>query len=115
MCIAVPMRVTSTNGLTATVERCGRVLLADAALAGDVRPGDWVLVFRETVLRRIEPAEAEEIEKALGSLAAVMAGETTPEVIEAGFADLAGGPTLPPHLAALAKAQTKEADDDGRA
>ena len=73
--------------------------------------------FRLTLqqLRRIEPAEAEEIEKALGSLAAVMAGETSPEVIEAGFADLAGGPTLPPHLAALAKAQTKEADDDGRA
>ena len=44
-----------------------------------------------------------------------MAGETSPEVIEAGFADLAGGPTLPPHLAALGKAQTKEADDDGRA
>lgn len=114
MCIAVPMRVTSVDGLTATVERCGRLLTADAALAGDLRPGDWVLVFRETVLRRIEADEAEEIEKALGGVAAVMAGETSSEVLDDAFADLAGGPVLPPHLAACVPGQKKEADDGRR-
>ena len=65
MCIALPMRVTALNGRLARCERPGKSLWADTALAGSVAVGDYVLVFREAILRRTDETEARQIEAAL--------------------------------------------------
>ena len=96
MCIAVPMRIVEAEGLSAVARREGAPdLKVDTSLVGELAPGDWVLVFRESVIRTVSEEEAERIGRALACVSAVMAGEA------AGFEDLTGEPRLPPHLQAL--------------
>ena len=53
MCIAVPMRIVEAEGLSAVARREGAPdLKVDTSLVGELAPGDWVLVFRESVIRR---------------------------------------------------------------
>jgi hydrogenase expression/formation protein HypC len=101
MCIAIPMTVVSAEGFEAVVERDGKQQKVTAELEQGLQPGDHVLVFRGSILRKMDAYEAEEVNKALMSLSAVMAGEATPEIIEEGFGDLNEGPKLPPHLQAM--------------
>ena len=97
MCIALPMRVTALNGMLARCERPGKSLWADTALAGSVAVGDYVLVFREAILRRTNETEARQIEAALTCVEAVMTG--SPADVETAFADiLEHTGELPPHL-----------------
>ena len=85
MCIAVPMRIVEAEGLSAVARREGAPdLKVDTSLVGELAPGDWVLVFRESVIRT-----------------AVMAGDASAAAEAAGFEDLTGEPRLPPHLQAL--------------
>lgn len=99
MCIAVPMKVTAVEGTFAHCERPGRAVRADASLIGELAPGDWVLVFRDDILRQIDEDEAHKIEAALTCVDAAMAGDA-PDV-DAAFADiLENTGRLPPHLAA---------------
>ena len=52
MCIAVPMRIVEAEGLSAVARREGAPdLKVDTSLVGELAPGDWVLVFRESVIR----------------------------------------------------------------
>ena len=96
MCIAVPMRIVEAEGLSAVARREGAPdLKVDTSLVGELAPGDWVLVFRESVIRTVSEEEAERIGRALACVSAVMAGEA------AGFEYLTGEPRLPPHLQAL--------------
>ena len=97
MCIAVPMRIVEAEGLSAVARREGAPdLKVDTSLVGELAPGDWVLVFRESVIRTVSEEEAERIGRALACVSAVMAGAEA-----AGFEDLTGEPRLPPHLQAL--------------
>ena len=87
MCIALPMKVTAVNGTTVHCERTGRAETADASMVEGLIPGDFVLVFRNEVIRRIDETEAHQIEAAL-------AADT-----DAAFADiLANTGKLPEHL-----------------
>ena len=98
MCIAVPMRIVEAEGLSAVARREGAPdLKVDTSLVGELAPGDWVLVFRESVIRTVSEEEAERIGRALACVSAVMAGDES----AAGFEDLTGEPRLPPHLQAL--------------
>ena len=54
MCIALPMKVTAVNGTTVHCERTGRAETADASMVEGLIPGDFVLVFRNEVIRRID-------------------------------------------------------------
>ena len=94
MCIAVPMRIVEAEGLSAVARREGAPdLKVDTSLVGELAPGDWVLVFRDSVIRTVSEEEAERIGRALACVSAVMAGDES--------ADLTGEPRLPPHLQAL--------------
>lgn len=54
MCIAVPMRIVEAEGLSAVARREGAPdLKVDTSLVGELAPGDWVLVFRESVIRTV--------------------------------------------------------------
>ena len=102
MCIAVPMLVTAVDGNEVACERPGRNVKADASMvaADDITPGDWVLVFRSDILRKIDEDEARKIEAALTCVDAAMSG-AEPDVAGA-FADiLEKTGQLPAHLAAL--------------
>lgn len=97
MCIALPMKVTAVNGTTVHCERTGRAETADASIVEGLIPGDFVLVFRNEVIRRIDETEAHQIEAALACVEAAMTGKAADT--DAAFADiLANTGKLPEHL-----------------
>ena len=98
MCIAVPMRVVSSNGPMAhCVDADGREAVIDLALVGAVREGDWLLTFLGAARELIDAARAASINLALGALAAAMRGDAA--MIDAAFADLIDRePRLPEFL-----------------
>jgi hydrogenase assembly chaperone HypC/HupF len=65
MCIAYPGRVVAVDPAGALVETSGRRLRASTLLAEDIRPGDWVTVAAGTIVDRLDPAEAAEIQHLL--------------------------------------------------
>lgn len=97
MCIGVPLRILSVDGIAARATDGASESLIDLSLTGPLAPGTWVLSFLGTAREAISEDEARMIADALRGLGAVMAGG---EVGDA-FADLdARTPTLPPHLQA---------------
>ena len=70
MCIAFPGLVVAVAGDDAIVEADGRRRRASLRMRADVAVGDWVLVGAGSVLRRLDPGEATEIN---GILAAAKA------------------------------------------
>ena len=130
MCVAIPMRVETIQGEYAKCVRCAsgeteqpiascafdccgatpaRESKVDISLLEDpaaLRPGDWVLVFRDEALRVVSEEEAQEVTRALTATAAVMAGDLSEDTIRAGFADLIDRePPLPDHLKRLVSDQ----------
>lgn len=104
MCIAVPLRLDSIDG----VHGLAAGAPVDLSLVPEACPGDWVLVFLGVARRRLEPAEAAMIAAALDGVAAAMRGDAA--AIDDLFPDLAGRePALPPHLEAARAAGLKEA------
>jgi hydrogenase expression/formation protein HypC len=63
MCIAYPGFVVGVDSLGATVETDGRRRRVSALLVPDVAIGDWVAVAVGTILKRLDPDEAAEIER----------------------------------------------------
>jgi hydrogenase expression/formation protein HypC len=63
MCIAYPGTVVAVDPLGATVETDGRRRRVSALLVPDVAIGDWVAVAVGTILKRLDPDEAAEIER----------------------------------------------------
>jgi hydrogenase expression/formation protein HypC len=61
MCIAFPARVVAVDETGATVDQAGRRRRASLLLVPDAAPGDWVIVASGAVLRRLAPAEAQEL------------------------------------------------------
>ena len=106
MCIGVPMRIESGDGIVAvavceaadgTAERH----TLDMMIVGSQPPGTWVLAFHGAARRVLEPGEAAQIRDALAALGiALDAGQQAPTAaIDALFADLIDrAPQLPEHL-----------------
>jgi hydrogenase assembly chaperone HypC/HupF len=68
MCLMAPARVVSVDGSICQVELGGRVDLASMILEPDLQIGDWVLVNSGTVVRRLDPDQAEEMTQALATM-----------------------------------------------
>ena len=96
MCIGVPMQIVELGTGVAVAVRNGVRERLDVMLLGDVAPGMWVLAFHGRALKTLTELEAQDTERALAALEAVMAGRTD---IDHLFADLVSRePPLPPHL-----------------
>ena len=65
MCIAFPGRVVAVDPAGALVQTEGRLRRASTLLVDDLAIGDWVTVAAGTILARLEPAEAAEIQDIL--------------------------------------------------
>lgn len=89
MCIAIPMKVVSSQGLSATCESDQKTANVTLELTGPVAPGAWVLVFQGAAQRVMTEAEARQALSALRALSAVMAGDASRDEIDAAFSDIA--------------------------
>lgn len=97
MCVGVPVRLVSVEGIVGHALDRGAATLVDLSLLPDARAGDWVLGFLGTGREILPEAEALLILRALEGLSRVMAGGEGGDA----FADLeARAPSLPPHLQA---------------
>lgn len=107
MCIGVPMRVESSDGLVAVavseaadgaVERH----TLDMLIVGSQPPGAWVLAFNGAARRVLDEVEARQILDALAALAIALDAEGDPgqaAALDALFGDLVDRtPQLPEHL-----------------
>jgi hydrogenase expression/formation protein HypC len=68
MCLMAPARVVSVDGSVCQVELGGRTDVVSMILEPDLQVGDWVLVNSGTVVRRLEPDQAEEMTQALATM-----------------------------------------------
>ncbi len=107
MCIGVPMRIASGDGVSAeafsesadgAVERC----TIDMMIVGAQPPGTWVLAFHGAARRVLDPLEARQIRDALAALAIALDSDSAapPDAaLDVLFADLVDRePQLPEHL-----------------
>jgi hydrogenase assembly chaperone HypC/HupF len=65
MCISYPGRVVAVDEAGATVRTEGRLRRASTLVVPDIRAGDWVTVAAGTIVDRLDPADALEIERLL--------------------------------------------------
>jgi hydrogenase assembly chaperone HypC/HupF len=79
MCISYPGRVLAVDDAGATVETDGRRRRASTLIVPDVRAGDWVTVAAGTIVERLAPAEAREIERLLRGAEAGAAAASRPD------------------------------------
>jgi hydrogenase expression/formation protein HypC len=82
MCIAYPGQVLEITDGTALVETDQRRRRASLLLVPETAVGDWVVVSAGTVLRVLDPEEAEEIRAMLDEAAradAALRGVTPPD------------------------------------
>jgi hydrogenase expression/formation protein HypC len=107
MCLGIPRRVLSTDGLVAQCEAAdGERATVDLSLVGAQEPGTWILDYLGAAREVLDPDTADQISRALAGLRSIMAGGALGDA----FADLeAREPSLPPHLEAARKAGAKTA------
>ncbi|KGM48042.1 HypC/HybG/HupF family hydrogenase formation chaperone [Pseudooceanicola atlanticus] len=97
MCVGIPMKILSVDGIAAIATDGTRDELIDLSLTGPVEPGTWVLTFLSAAREVVTAEDAALIAEALDSLRDIMNGGDGGDA----FADIeARGPQLPPHLAA---------------
>lgn len=65
MCIAYPGIVTEVDSVGATVDTDGRRRRVSTLLVPDIAVGEWVAVAVGTIVKRLEPDEAADIQKIL--------------------------------------------------
>jgi hydrogenase assembly chaperone HypC/HupF len=82
MCLMAPARVISVDGSICQVELGGRIDPASMILEPALQVGDWVLVNSGTVVRRLDPDQAEEMSAALATMFA-FADEADLQALEA--------------------------------
>ncbi len=74
MCVGVPMEVVAADaGFAWCIGRGARRRVA-TILIGAVEPGEFVLVFKDTAVERIDAARATEVNAALDLVEAALAG-----------------------------------------
>lgn len=97
MCVGIPMKVLSVDGIAARATDGEGEALIDLTLTGAVVPGTWVLTHLGAAREVLEAGEALKIAAAVRALKSIMAGGGMGDA----FADLeARAPALPPHLQA---------------
>ena len=67
MCIAFPGRVSAVDDAGAIVMTEGRARRASTLYLPDIAVGDWVTVAAGTIVERLHPSEAAEIERLLAT------------------------------------------------
>jgi hydrogenase assembly chaperone HypC/HupF len=78
MCITAPARVLELDATGAIVEIAGLRRRASTLVVPTVTVGDWVIVGAGAILRHLEPLEAQELARTIGTaVAATDAAETT--------------------------------------
>ena len=85
MCLAIPSRIVSTDGITAVVDVCGARREANLMLLPEeAAPGDFVLVHAGFAMQKVDRESAEESLAFFRRLvaAAEAAGETPDDVPE---------------------------------
>ncbi len=75
MCIAFPGRVVAIDAAGAVVETEGRRRRASTLLLTDIAVGDWVTVAAGTIVERLEPDEAIQIQDELHVAIALEIGD----------------------------------------
>ena len=107
MCIGVPMRIESADGMVAVaLSDCADGAIErhtlDMLIVGPQPPGTWVLAFHGAARRVLDEAEARQILDALAALAIALDADGSAlqqSALNALFADLADRtPQLPEHL-----------------
>jgi hydrogenase expression/formation protein HypC len=106
MCIGMPLQAVEAWPDGALVQGRGRVETVDTRLVGDVRPGDWLLVFNGAAREKLDAQRAAEIGAALDLLEAGLAGDLAAAAADPGFA--LPSAMSPEQLAALAGAPKGE-------
>jgi hydrogenase expression/formation protein HypC len=69
MCLAVPGRIVSVDGMTARIDFCGVEQMVLIDLLPDLQAGEYVLVHAGFAIQRLEHSEAVEIFKQLDEAA----------------------------------------------
>ena len=87
MCIAFPGLVVAVDSSGAVVETEGRRRRASTLFLPDIAVGDWVTVAAGTIVERLEPEQAVEIQAALRTAIALDMGDRSAP----GATDQAGG------------------------
>lgn len=85
MCIGIPMQVVQAQGRRALVAGREGERVVDTALVGDVRPGEWLLVFLDAARERIDAQRAAEVDAALDLLASALGGQAPAPGDDPGF------------------------------
>jgi hydrogenase assembly chaperone HypC/HupF len=75
MCIAFPARVLELDGADAVVEVDGGIRRASMLRGPEIEIDDWVLVAAGTVVRRLDPDEAIELERVIRAAVALTNAE----------------------------------------
>lgn len=75
MCVAIPAKIISVNGLTAVVEVGGVSRQISLQLTPEAKMGDYVLVHAGFAINIIDGEEAEETLKLLAELERLNSGE----------------------------------------
>ncbi len=78
MCLAVPMRVVSVEGMTGTVELGGVEQPVNLSFTPDVAPGEYVIVHAGFALDRLDEVDARRTIDLLSELAESADAETKP-------------------------------------
>lgn len=101
MCVGVPMRLLTIDGIVGEAICDEGQGLVDLSLIPDARVGDWVLTHLGTAREILDEQQAEQIKAALRGLSSLMVGGDLGDA----FADLeTRPPSLPPHLQAALSA-----------
>lgn len=74
MCIGLPMQVLAVEPGHASCVGRGQTRRVRTVLVGDVRPGDWLLVFIDNAHDRLDAQRAREIDATLDLLDDALAG-----------------------------------------
>ena len=82
MCIGIPMQVIEADGRHALCEGRGERRRINTALVGEVRPGDWLLVFLDDAREAIDAQRAAEVNAALDLVLGAMQGTALPDDID---------------------------------
>lgn len=97
MCIGIPLQVVQCEEQRALCLHNNNHEWVDCALVGDVKPGQWLLVFLGAAREILSPEQAAKITDALAAMNAAMQGDVA--AIDLLFDDLVSRePELPPHL-----------------
>ena len=75
MCIGIPMQVLSSEPGHAQCFGRDELRRVRTALVGDVREGEWLLIFLDSAQERLSEQRAQEINATLDLLAAALQGQ----------------------------------------